>query len=74
MSEYTVELARLKTDRSLVLWVKESGNKEFVVCTDYDPNKPVGSQWIWGHYFWDVFSAVDYISLKGYAKEDSDGI
>lgn len=68
MKEYTVSLATLSNDKSLVLWVKESGNKEFVVCTDYDPEKPVGSQWIWGHYFWDIFSAVDYISKTGYKE------
>lgn len=69
MSEYTVSLADLNSGKSLVLWVKPSGRKEFVVCTGYDPEKPIGEQWYWGHYFWDLFSAVDYISETGY-KED----
>ena len=65
MKGRTTELARVN-DKSLVLWEKPSGNKEFVVCTDYDCNKPVGSQWCWGHYFTDVFDAVDYMSASAY--------
>lgn len=59
MKEFTIELAKINRDQSLVMWTK-GNRKEFVVCTDYDAEKEVGSQWIWGHYFWDIVSAVEY--------------
>lgn len=60
MKEYTTELMKINADQSLVLWTKPSGTKQFVVCTDYNEEKPVGSQWCWGHYFFDIVSAVEY--------------
>ena len=56
---YTIELAKINRDQSLVMWVKDDF-KEFVVCTDYNEEKPMGSRWCWGHYFWDIVSAVEY--------------
>lgn len=61
----TMELAKVN-DKSLVLWEKPSGNKEYVVCSHYDSTKPVGNQWCWGHYFSDIFSATDYMSTTAY--------
>ena len=60
MDSFTMELAKIDDSRSLILWQKTSGNKEFVICTDYDPTKPIGSQWIWGHYFQNIVSAIRY--------------
>lgn len=65
MTGKTIELAKVN-DKSLVLWEKPSGNTEFVVCTAYDSTKPVGDQWYWGHYFNDIFDAVDYMSKTAY--------
>lgn len=64
--EYTVELAKFDLQHSLVLWVSKTGIKQFVVCSYYDPEKPVGQQWSWGHYFWDLLDAVDYAKENGY--------
>lgn len=58
--EYTVELKKIDERRSLVLWVKPEGRKEYVVCSFYEPDQPVGQQWCWGHYFSDLWDAVDY--------------
>lgn len=66
MGGYTVELSKLDGDRSLVLWVTERGTKKYVVCSYYDPDKPVGQQWYWGHYFTDLWGAVDYAKEEGY--------
>ena len=59
------DLLEKKGDKSLVMWVKPSGNKEFVVCSYYNSEKPVGSQWCWGHYFSTVTSAVEYLKKEG---------
>ena len=61
MNEYTIELKKIDKRRSLVLWVTPGGHKKFVVCSYYDPEKPVGSQWCWGHYFEGLDSAIAYI-------------
>ena len=58
--EYTVELKKIDDRRSLILWVTPEGNKKFVVCSFYDPKEPVGQQWCWGHYFTDLYEAVEY--------------
>lgn len=58
--EYTVELKKIDDRRSLVLWVTPEGHKKFVVCSFYDQEEPVGSQWCWGHYFEDIMDAVAY--------------
>ena len=58
--EYTVELKKIDDRRSLVLWVKPSGDKQFIVCSFYDNKQPVGQQWSWGHYFTDLYEAVEY--------------
>ena len=58
--EHTIELARIDQCRSLVLWVTNSGHRKFVVCSYYNPTIPVGEQWSWGHYFDDLFDAVEY--------------
>lgn len=51
-------------DRSLVLW--ETGKAtQYVVCSYFDPTKEEGSMWIWGHYFMDLPSALDYLT-EGY--------
>ena len=65
MKGRTTELARIG-EKSLVMWEHEGGRKEYVVCSFYDGNKPIGSQWSWGHYFTDIFGAVDYISVNAY--------
>ena len=58
--EYTTELKKIDARRSLVLWEHPSGKKEFVVCSYYDPEQPVGQQWCWGHYFKDLEAAIEY--------------
>ena len=60
MQEFTIELKKIDERRSLVLWMSPRGNKQYVVCSFYDEAKPVGSQWCWGHYFDDLWEAVDY--------------
>lgn len=60
MQEFTIELKKIDERRSLVLWVSPGGNKQYIVCSFYDGTKPVGSQWSWGHYFDDLWDAVDY--------------
>ena len=60
MTEFTIELAKVDENRSLVVWVKDQGRK-FVVCSYYDKSRPIGIKWDWGHYFDDIFDAVDYI-------------
>lgn len=61
--QYTIELKKIDERRSLVLWMTPEGNKKFVVCSFYDSKKPVGSQWSWGHYFTDLFDAVEYAKI-----------
>lgn len=66
IKEYTIELKKVDDRRSIVLWMVENAEgkvikKEYVVCSYYDPTKEVGSQWYWGHYFHDLFNAVDYV-------------
>lgn len=66
--EYTIELAKIDDRRSIVLWViKDAEGKiikrEYVVCSYYDSEKEVGSQWYWGHYFRDLFDAVAYAKV-----------
>ena len=61
MKGYTVELKKVDDRRSLVLWVKPSGKKQFVVCSFYHPWQPVGQQWDWGHYFESLDAALEYI-------------
>ena len=56
----TIEVTKIDDRRSLVLWCKTSNTREFVVCSHYDASKPIGSQWVWGHYFKDLISAVRY--------------
>ena len=58
--EYTIELKKIDARRSLVLWVTPDGHKKFVVCSYYDHEKKVGEQWVWGHYFTDLWEAVKY--------------
>ena len=58
--ERTIELVKVN-DKSVVLWEHKSGYKQYVVCSYYDGEKPIGAQWCWGHYFTDLFAAVDYI-------------
>lgn len=60
MEEYTIELKKISDSKSLVLWATPEGNKQFVVCSFYDQTQPVGQQWYWGHYFNDLFEAVEY--------------
>lgn len=33
---------------------------QFVVCRCYEPSRPYGNQWCWGHYFFSIDDAVDY--------------
>lgn len=66
--ECTLELIKINSQRSLVLWIKSNGRKEYVVCSYYDPTKEIGSQWYWGHYFFNLFDAVEY------AKEIKEGV
>lgn len=68
MKEFTIELKKIDDRRSLVVWVTPGGNKKFVVCSYYDHEKPVGSQWAWGHYFTDLWAAVEY------AREETDNV
>lgn len=60
MKGKTIELEKIDERRSIVLWVHDSGRKEFVVCSYFDETKPVGSQWSWGHYFQTLSCAVSY--------------
>lgn len=69
-NEFTLELAKLDDRRSLVAWVIDDQVHTFVVCSFYDPTKPVGQQWSWGHYFTDVFDAVRYATYMDESKED----
>lgn len=59
MNEFTVELMKIDERRSLVLWCY-GDHKKFVVCSYYDPTKEVGTQWYWGHYFFDLKDAMEY--------------
>lgn len=46
-----VELMK-RGDRSLVARLRDDNTvSEYVTCTDFNPDKPDGSQWCWGHYF-----------------------
>jgi hypothetical protein len=63
----TIELMK-KGSRSVVLW-QTGERRQFVTCTDFDPTKPEGSQWIWGHYFQSLVSAVDDIMDKAHYFE-----
>lgn len=60
MQEFTIELKKIDERRSLVLWMGQCGAQKYVVCSYYDNTKPIGSQWCWGHYFTDLYEAVDY--------------
>ena len=76
MKEYTKELAKIDDRRSLVLWVIEDAEgktikQEYVVCSYYDATKPVGSQWCWGHYFRNLFNAVEYAEEISYARKET---
>ncbi len=64
---HTMELKKIDERRSLVLIVTTDkrqktaeGRKTFVVCSYYNPEMPVGAQWTWGHYFDDLWEAVEY--------------
>ena len=71
--QYTKEIMKINKAQSLVLWI--DGNKtdncddamKFVVCSHYDPSRPIGQQWDWGHYFNDIIHAMDYVHklIKG---------
>lgn len=71
MVDFTIELAKVDDTRSLVVWVKDQRRK-FVVCSYYDESRPIGIQWDWGHYFDDIFDAIDYIR-KYDIKGDNNG-
>lgn len=68
--EYTIELKKIDARRSLVVWVTPEGHKKYVVCSYYDHEKPVGEQWCWGHYFLDLWDAVDYARKEIGEKTD----
>lgn len=63
--QFTRELMKIDDQRSLVLWVDGNGNNskddvnKFVVCSYYDPAKPIGQQWCWGHYFDSLIEAME---------------
>lgn len=65
--QFTRELMKIDDQRSLILWVdgNDNDNKDdvnkFVVCSYYDPAKPIGQQWCWGHYFNSLYHAMDYV-------------
>lgn len=46
----TKEIVRMGK-RSIVAWLDDGNWEKYVTCTDYDPSKPVGCQWCWGHYY-----------------------
>ncbi|MBE6121162.1 MAG: hypothetical protein E7190_00430 [Erysipelotrichaceae bacterium] len=60
----TFELHKFDNQHSLVLLIYPSGEKEFVCCSFYDPEKPIGSQWEWGHYFDNLEDALKYGNKK----------
>lgn len=59
-NQKTVTVLKQKDNRFLVHWA-ENEYTPFIVCTDFD----VASQsWMWGHYFHDITSAVDYFEMR----------
>lgn len=63
-TEYTLELAKFGdgSDRSLVVWVKDGKIINFLTCSYYQPDQPVGQQWCWGHYFDNLMDAVNFMN------------
>ena len=55
----TVELMK-HGDKSLVLCIKDGKVNQYVSCTDYDSTREFGEQWVWGHYFTSLESAMNY--------------
>lgn len=48
-------------DHYLLAIVRDDGStSQFVVCSFYEPTKPFGDQWLWGHYFSTLESAMNY--------------
>lgn len=55
----TVELMK-HGDKSLVVCIKDGKVNQYVNCTDYDSTMKFGEQWVWGHYFTSLESAMNY--------------
>lgn len=51
-------------DRRSALVVKDGQTTKYVVCSYYDPTKPEGSQWCWGHYFFEFAPFVEYVAKE----------
>ena len=67
MEAKTFELLKCKDGQhSLVLYMHKSGKVEFVVCSFFDPERIIGSQWEWGHYFDDFYKVIRYMLDKKY--------
>lgn len=61
----SVELLKFSERQSLVQIFKENGeHKEYVVCSNYNPDAPEGSKWDWGHYFITMEGALTYIATE----------
>lgn len=56
------ELGKINKMQSMVEILNENNEPvEWVVCSEYDANRPFGSQWIWGHYFSNFVDACLYV-------------
>lgn len=48
-------------DKYLLVVIRDDGSvKEFVSCSYYNSSLPYGEQWMWGHYFETLESALAY--------------
>ena len=54
------KLGDLVDDYSLLEITHESGNMEYAVVKNYNPEAEPGEQWAWGHYFNSLIEACAY--------------
>ena len=63
MKVWSREIGKIDMRQSMVEILNENGTPvEWVVCSYYDPNRPFGSQWDWGHYFNSFAGACIYVA------------
>lgn len=61
------ELCKLD-DRRSALIIEDGTMTKYVVCSYYDPTRPEGSQWCWGHYFHEFKTFVEYLYEEMHKK------
>ena len=57
------ELLKLN-ERQSIVEIEKGNETEYCVCSYYDDNKPEGSKWTWGHYFFSLEDAIKYAATE----------